>query len=187
MQIMDKHYTVLPKKEICLHWLEQHGIKGEVLEHSKLVNKIAVFLAKSLIAKTELIDLQLTDRASLLHDIGKNEDSQQHHSIVGAKILDELGYPKLAAAVKHHKGDFILNHKFNGWEELLVYYADKRVLGTDLLSLDERISRLKQMQPENIGTLSNILTKQKALESQIFQHLEFTPSDLKEKISVLSD
>ncbi len=187
MKIMDKHYTVLPKKEKCLMLLEQHGIVGEVLEHSKLVNKIAVFLANSLIAKTELIDLQLTDRASLLHDIGKNEDSQQHHAIVGAKILDELGFPKLAMAVKHHKGDFILNNKFNGWEELLVYYADVRVLGTDLLSLDERISRLKQMKPETVNELNNILIKQKSLESQIFQHLEFSPDDLKEKIANIAE
>ncbi|MBT3303811.1 HDIG domain-containing protein [Candidatus Woesearchaeota archaeon] len=184
---MDKHYTVLPKREKCLSLLEQHGITGQVLEHSKLVNKIAVFLANSLIAKTELIDLQLTDRASLLHDIGKNEAVQQHHSLVGAKILEELGFPKLAAAVKHHKGDFILESKFNGWEELLVYYADVRVLETDILSLDERISRLKQMKPENIAVLDKILAKQKALESQIFQHLEFSPSDLKEKITNLSD
>lgn len=186
---MDKHYTVLPKKETCLHWLEQHGIKDKILEHSKLVNKIAVFLAKSLIAKTELIDLQLTDRASLLHDIGKveAESAQQSHEVVGAKILDELGYPKLAVTVKHHKGDFILDNKFNGWEEVLVYYADKRVKGTNILSLDERIGKQKQKHPEKAEKLDQLLAKQKALESQIFQHLEFGTEDLKEKINNLSD
>ncbi len=62
----------LPKEEECKHLLmNTFRVPPNILDHSILVNKIAVFLAKRLEEKKIQINIDLVDRASILHDMLK--------------------------------------------------------------------------------------------------------------------
>lgn len=176
-----EHYTVQPKKEECIKLLERHGIKDNMMRHALMVNAVAVLLGQMLVDKQELIDLQVLDRASLLHDIFKLKD-KPFHAEKGADLLFNMGYPDIALAIRNHRIDFILKNKFNNWEELLVFYADKRVEGDRIVSIDERIDSLKKRHPEHAENMEKTREPIKELESQIFKHLNFRPEQLAEKI-----
>ncbi len=177
----NEHSTSSPKRDFCLQLLEKHGVKDNILSHSLKVNEVAVFLGNKLVSNQELIDLQLLDRASLLHDLGKAEtlNTQESHSEKGFQIMSELGYPKIARAIRHHRLAFILESKFNGWEDLLVFYADKRVLNNQIVTIEEIFKDLKERYGNQIENIEKAYPKVKDLERQLFEHLNFYPEDLK--------
>jgi len=177
-----EHHTKQPKREECLALLNQFSVPEGVLQHSLKVNEVAVFLGQKLVEKQELIDLQVLDRASLLHDIFKHNDSSEIHCARGAELLAKMGFPDTANAIKKHYTDFIIKSKFANWEELLVYYADKRVDGSLIVSVDERLDRLSSRHPDYSGDIEKIRANLKKLEAQLFRHLSFRPEQLAEKI-----
>lgn len=137
--------------------------------HSSAVKKVAVFLARELSAKGIDINIDLVEKASLLHDIlricdtGKldyslfKQEVTEDDKLKWSKIMDQYKsfghedaayeflkdkYPKLALVIKRHRYSGILEdgNKPESWEEKIVYYADKRVRHDFIESLDQRLS-----------------------------------------------
>ncbi len=73
-----------------------------VLQHSIETAQIAAMMAHEL-----ELDVQLVQRAALLHDIGKAlpETIEGHHAKIGAEFLLQMGEPSevVEAALKHHE------------------------------------------------------------------------------------
>jgi putative nucleotidyltransferase with HDIG domain len=177
----------LPSREECLKLLKKYGVLPNILEHMLVVNKLANHLAKKLKAAGLKIDLDVVDRAALVHDIAKSEELKTDrakgkddiHHIIGEEILKKEGYPELGKVVRRHSLREL--SKLETWEEKVVNYADTRVKHTDVVSLRERL--------DDLNKRYNIPLKDRAperdifaLEEEIYDKLDEKPEDLKKVI-----
>jgi putative nucleotidyltransferase with HDIG domain len=170
---------LLPTRAQALALLKKYSILPNILEHSLKVNKVAVFLAKKLIEAGEKVNLDVVDRASLLHDIGKSisitEKREAQHPIIAKEILTREGYPELGHICMMHSLREIKN--LRTWEEKIVNYADTRVKHSGIVSLKERIEDLTKRYnvPESQRlTYRDLLP----LETEIFSKLKIKPNDV---------
>jgi uncharacterized protein len=176
----------LPSKEECFKLLEKYGTFPNIVEHCKMVNKVAVYLAKKLREKGINVDVDLVDRASLLHDIAKSgtiraniPPEEENHHIDGEEILVKEGYPEVGHLVRMHSLKEIENLKT--WEEKIIQYADVRVRHTRIVSVKERLEDLYKRY--NIPPEKRIDEKLiYNLEKEIYDVIGGSPSDLKDEI-----
>ena len=159
----------LPTRKECLAIIEEHHVPPHIVKHSLTVAKLAVFLAQRLTEKGITVDVNLVDRACLLHDIVRICDFKEldysrfeqpvtaedkakwqqlrakyketPHEYAAYDILKDK-FPVLALTIKKHRYIGILNKKEkpNTWEEKLVYYADMRVMHDKIVPLKERLT-----------------------------------------------
>ena len=99
--------------DLGIHNMSQEGIRAlgrlyyrtsygqNVLTHSREVAELASILAAEVGANKEL-----AKRAALLHDIGKENDSDQNHAEVGAEMARKMGEdPRVVNAIAAHHND----------------------------------------------------------------------------------
>ncbi len=159
----------LPTHKECLAIIEEHHVPPHIVKHSLTAAKLAVFLAQRLTEKGITVDVNLVDKACLLHDIVRicnikeldfnrfeqpvtAEDKaiwqqlrakyeETPHEYAACDILKDK-FPVLALTIKKHRYIGILNKKEkpNTWEEKLVYYADMRVMHDKIVPLEERLT-----------------------------------------------
>lgn len=159
----------LPTHKECLAIIKEHHVPPHIVKHSLTVAKLAVFLAQRLTEKGITVDVNLVDRACLLHDIVRICDVKESdysrpeqpvtaedkakwrqlrakyegipHEHAAYDILKEQ-YPALALTIKKHRYIAVLDEeeKLSTWEEKLVYYADKRVMHDEIVPLKERLT-----------------------------------------------
>jgi putative nucleotidyltransferase with HDIG domain len=173
----------VPSRKDTMLLLEKYGILPNILEHSIMVNKVAVFLAKKLVDAGEQVDIAVVDRASLLHDVAKSrtliEKTEDKHHIEAENILTAEGYPALGHVCRMHSLREIKNLKT--WEEKIVNYADTRVKHSEIVSMKARIDDLTKRYnvPASERLTYNDLLP---LENEIFSKLKIKPNDVKRLI-----
>jgi uncharacterized protein len=158
----------LPTREECFEILKEYHVPSHILRHSLAVCRLAVFLTKKLRAKGLAVDVNLVDRACLLHDMARvcdfdtmdyskfeqtitQEDktkweqikarhNETCHEDAAYDILKEQ-YPELALTIKKHRYMAMLDEKArpDTWEEKLLYYADMRVMNNRIVPLETRL------------------------------------------------
>jgi len=154
----------IPTKKECLKLLHKNKTPSNVIGHSKAVCKVAGNIAKKLAGKGVKSNKNLVIAAALLHDI---ERLKENHVIKGARLLKKLGYPEIAEVVKKHSL-YKLEEKDRQpatWEEKIVFYADKKVMGNKIVSLKERFHALEQIYKVN---LSKEFKFTKEIEKELF-------------------
>ncbi len=158
---------MLPAHSQCLGFLKEVKMLDNIFEHSLQVNKVAVFLAKKIKSNGNKVDVDLVDCGSLLHDIDKHLTFESgNHGQVGKKFLSEKGFPQVAEFCITHNMNFILDGVFPSLEHKIVYYADKRVNGNQVVSLQERFEYIR----ERYGSRSkDILQKILLCEKPLFE------------------
>ena len=158
----------LPTRKQCFDVLKKYHVPSHIVKHSLAVAKLAVFLAERLKEKGIAVDVNLVDRACLLHDILRICDfKESDYSRFDQKItqpskakwqqmkdmfkgvshedaaynLFKEKYPVLALIVKKHRYSALLDEKERPttWEEKLVYYTDKRVMHDKIVPLKQRL------------------------------------------------
>lgn len=162
-----KNYS-LPTRKECFELIRQYHVPLHILEHSLAVAGLAGFLAQKLNDKGINVDVDLVDRACLLHDIVRvcdfedldydrfrqtitEEDKTKWlqirtrykdlpHEDAAYDILKEK-YPVLALTIRKHKYTAILDEKDRPgtWEEKLLYYADMRTMANRIVPLKTRL------------------------------------------------
>lgn len=174
--------------EEALKLLHKHGIGGFVLKHILKVNQISVYLAKKLKEKGENVNVELTDIASLLQDIGKklSDSTPMNHVDAGVKILNDEGMRDIGEIIKKHSINAIVEEDKipTTWEEKLIFYTDRRVIEDKLVSLDERITDLRTRYPDIEKFLWKAVPKIAKLEEEIFSILDIS-KDLTELDGVI--
>lgn len=137
----------LPTIAECQAILERSKTAPRALAHSQKVADVARHLASRLKEKGLDLDLDLTYTASLLHDVARE---QPDHARVGARVISELGFPRVANCIASH-----LAQEFGSWIQLneahLVYLADLLVKDDHIVSLRERTADVSERfagQPE---------------------------------------
>ena len=163
-----KNYN-LPTLKQCQAIIEEHHVPPHIAKHSLTAAKLAVFLAQRLKEKGASVDVNLVDRACLLHDIVRICDFKEldysrfeqpvtsqdkikwrqlrekyegiPHEYAAYDILKDK-YPVLALTIRKHRYVAILDEKEkpDTWEEKLVYYADMRVMHDKIVPLKERLT-----------------------------------------------
>lgn len=113
----------------CEKLLHAAGAPENVIAHCFAVADKAETLAAQL-----GFDAKSIRAAALLHDIARAEP---RHAAVGAEWLSELGYQRVADLIKLHHG----HHGDRLDEAAVLYYADKRVSETRVVTLDERFEK----------------------------------------------
>ena len=159
----------LPNRKECLALLAEYHVPPHIVNHSRAVAKLAVFLAQRLNEDGEAVDINLLERACLLHDLLRVLDFKESdynsfernlpeqekakwqrirakykamtHEDAAYEILKDK-YPALALAIKRHRYMALPdeNEKPDTWEEKLLYYADKRVMHETIVPLKERLA-----------------------------------------------
>lgn len=145
--------------------------------HSLLVARVAVFLAKKLIEKGYVINLDLLEKSALLHDIDKAipKRSGERHPDTGVRILREEGMGEVANIVATHSLHFILDPQKapKSWEEKLLFLSDKMVKHS-IIGVDERFALwYKEDLPHQVKEeLDGAYPKVKELEKEILTKSE---------------
>jgi len=177
----------LPTRKECLAILAEYHVPPHIVSHNRAVAKLAVFLAQRLNQNSAVIDIELLDRACLLHDMMRIFDFPEpdyhqferslpaeekakwrrlrakykasSHEDAACDILKEK-YPALALAIKRHRYMALPDEKNrpDTWEEKLLYYADKRVMHERIVPLKERLAE---------GHKRNILSHGSETQSKI--------------------
>jgi uncharacterized protein len=132
----------IPSIEEC-YGIMRDRMPQHIIEHSEQVMRVAVRIADYL-NTTANINKEILIAASLLHDITKNESltTHEHHDITGGKLIREFGFDRVAAIIEEHVELKDYSLKTGLREQEIVFYSDKRVMHTKIVSVDERISDL---------------------------------------------
>lgn len=138
-----------------------------VVEHSLVVNAMAVLIARKLQSGGVAIDVPTVDKASLLHDVTKRKEREagvsydnEHEFSLKHDFLTGLGYDDAVIDGTLYTGrveDMFIEGAIQRWnavsgrplEQLIVGYADARVRNTDIVSLEEARDRNKQKVPRD--------------------------------------
>ena len=174
---------MVPSAEDCFLLLRNYKVPENVVEHSRVVYQIARTLCGELNQRGEGLHPAVVEAASLLHDITKvaSFQTRENHSLAGARLLRELGFPEVAEVVRQH---VVLDpgSDHEGITEAgLVHYADKRVKHTEIVSLGVRFADLKERygkNPEARSWLDALERQSLQLEDRIFREIPLSPESL---------
>ena len=142
----------LPTRAEALDILSAAGCSKRVIDHSKAVSKFSVKLAKAFQARGVDVDLQLVEIGGLLHDIGRSKTHTVDHGSIGGEVARSLGLPQsIVRVIERHVGGGIPKDEARQlgwlakdylpetWEEKIVCYADKRIEGLRIVSIEQAI------------------------------------------------
>ncbi len=113
------------------------AVPDTVWRHCQAVAQVAMALTAAVNRCGAGIDADLVHAAALVHDVAK---TLKRHAVVGAGLLEDLGFPDMAAVVRVHI-DIDTDPEQALDEAQIVYLADKLIRGDRLASLDERMAR----------------------------------------------
>jgi putative hydrolase of the HAD superfamily len=135
----------------------------------------------------EAVDPILAHRGGLLHDLAKVAPigpgtPQTNHGEGAARLLSTYGQPELAGIARRHML-FSLNdpqESPQSWEEKLVYFADKLVEGSSVVTFKERLQGLRSRYKieEEGHPISEIVPAMENLQAEICQAIHIAPDEL---------
>lgn len=114
---------------------------SNIVNHSLKVSKLSMKIGTQLKSKGISVDLKLLELAALLHDLDKFESLTKGFDYKkNVLALRKKGFQKLANTILNEQLDSFLSTSFqkHSIEEIIVQYADKRVLHTNTVSLNKR-------------------------------------------------
>ncbi len=205
----------LPTHAECLTLLDQYRTPRHVVQHCLMVDRVALFLAKRLKKYGSTIDVETVDRAALLHDILRvvnfegfdpkhfaqtisKEDlalwraqktlySGVHHATAAKHELTKLGFKTLGTIVEAHRADAINGKvaKLDSLEKKVLYYSDKRVAHTEIVSVAQRFAEWGKRHEWNAQKLKEVAVEKKKvleLEQELMELSHMKPRGLKEAV-----
>ena len=165
---------VLPSRRECFELLWNHNVPQNIIRHSIVVSRLAADVAQKLLLKNKRINMELLDRACLLHDIGKLKavESGGNHEEIGFEILMKHSYDEVAEVIRKHSVHYIYDarNKPRTWEEKILYYADKRVKGHKVVSLKERFADFRKSSPGFRKSIDRAEPLAIKLEEELLKH-----------------
>ncbi len=168
----------------CLKILHQEKVPIHVIRHCVKVSQVGSKIAYNLLLKGQKIDVDLVRAGALLHDVSKMKAMKlgEDHAELGARLLESMGQPRIAEIIRQHVFLSQPLEKATGVsEEIVVNYADKRVMHTMVVNLDDRFADLLVRYGKNDRAVERIglLHQQtKLMEKMIFSILGTSPEDI---------
>jgi uncharacterized protein len=182
----------LPSHDQCYQLLKQYRVPEHIIRHSEAVCKVAVFLAGSLNENGEDLNMPEIEAAALLHDITKMEgiESRRDHAQTGKRLLAELGFRRIGEIVGEHIRLQPGRESRTVSEEEIINYSDKRVMHTQIVTLQERFDDLesryglKGLDKEATERIRALEQKTYDVEKKIFSKLNFPPEELVQRMQM---
>ncbi len=173
----------IPDEALCRRLMDRYAMLPNIVEHSFRVCQLACFLGRMLGAAGTRLDLRLIRASALLHDITKTRSltTKENHAESGGRLLEELGYPEVAAVVRGHVRLADREDLLRLGEVHVVNYADKRVRHDQVVSLEERFEDLVMrygLTPARRVRLRWMKEAALRLERRLFVPLPLVPEDL---------
>ena len=147
---------VMISYENAVKILSDSGCALNVIEHCLKVSFLSVRVAKELFASGKNVDIELVRIGSVLHDLGRAKTHGVDHAVMGASMVEELGLdPRIVQIIKRHIGGGISKREAKDLglpdddyipvtiEEKIVAHCDNIMRGTERISVDECISRMR--------------------------------------------
>jgi putative nucleotidyltransferase with HDIG domain len=100
----------LPTRKQCFNIIKQYHVPLHIVKHNSTVAKLAVFLAQRLKEKAIAVDIELVDRACLLHDIARPCDFR------------ESDYDRLKQTITEQDKAMCLERSRKKWQKLIAEY-----------------------------------------------------------------
>ena len=198
----------LPTQKECLDYFTEYKVPDNIFRHCCQVRKVAVFLARQLQQKQVPINVEFVSCLGYFHDLCKmivlkdfvaNEFHKDaiataeqkefwkemqkkypdHYEGEMAYELFKDKYPELALALRSVSSP---KNQDPSWEQLIVHYADLRVLREKVVLVSERLAYLRQRYPRSDELWSKHEQKLRLQEQEIFSKLSFVPDQLAEEI-----
>jgi putative nucleotidyltransferase with HDIG domain len=168
----------IPATEECEEILEEFNVPENIREHSRIVKEIALLLAKKLKEKGKAVDLELVSAGALLHDLDKIATLKDvpSHGTVSKRWLAEKELFRVGEVVENH-GPQIIAKENPGWEDKVVFYADKRCNHNKIVSLKERFYYIKNAYKDTFREEHEEISI--AIEKEIFKNIDISPDDIK--------
>lgn len=148
---------MIPNEKEALELHKKYGSNEKVIEHCKVVSKVAQLLAKKFEKKGVKIDIDAVVAGALLHDIGRSVSHSPDHGLVGSKILEKEGVDrKVVEIVKRHVGAGITREEAlrlgmpdsdyvpRTTEEKIVCFSDKMVDHNKVRNFEVEVLRFKK-------------------------------------------
>lgn len=129
---------IIPTKEECLKILKDNNVPDNIITHTKAVCDFSMKVVDLLEKKRINVNRDLVAAAALLHDIRKVNSNA--HEVEGFELIKSLGFPEVALVIRKHGLANVHKEEFipKTWEEKIVFYADKRLKGDKIVSVEER-------------------------------------------------
>ncbi|PIE72430.1 MAG: metal-dependent phosphohydrolase [Deltaproteobacteria bacterium] len=173
----------------CMEIMQEEAMLDNIFRHSLMVARVAKTLLVELAAAGKTTpSVEEVIAGALLHDIAKTKclNNSKRHAEEGYTVCVQRGYPQIAEIVREHVTLKYFNETdyregvFGSKE--LVYYADKRVLHDQMVSLPERleyiIKRYGDKNPKKETLIKKHFSTVTVFEQLLFGHLPFSAETL---------
>jgi len=180
-----------PGWNTCHTWMSDRALPHSLVLHCYSVAAVAYLMAIWLRQNGEEVDPVLAHRGGLLHDLAKVSSAgpgtpPANHGERAARLLTTYGQPELAQIARRHML-FSLNNpeeRPQSWEEKVVYFSDKLVEGSGVVTFEERLEALRRryQMEESTHPISEIVPALENLQAEICQAIHLSPADLVPKL-----
>ncbi len=179
---------MIPSIAQCFRLMEQYAMLPNIREHSLMVSRVAGFIGQGLARAGRTLSLELIVSSALLHDIAKTAslETELRHDELGREICLRHGLDELAEIVAEH---VVLKSgpPDRCTEKEIVYYADKRVLHDEIVTLEVRLDYIIHRYGNgDAGLHARIrqnFAQAHAIEERLFAELDFSPEELGERLN----
>jgi len=180
---------MIPTEKDCFALMDKYRMLSNIREHSMVVAESVRVISLALVNEGVQISVEKAVAGALLHDIAKTQclRSGGDHAALGKEICLRHHYDEIADLVGEHI--WLKDHTLDGTysEKEIVYYADKRVLHTSVVSLVERMEDIIERYGRDNPGLTRLVRMNfsisQKIERKLFSRLDFSPEDLARKIS----
>jgi len=175
---------VIPTEQECYDLMDQYRMLDNVREHSIVVAEIVRAISHGLVTSGVQISVDKAVAGALLHDIAKTQCLQTggDHAAIGRAICLKHHLDEIADIVAEHI--WLKSYSLDGLysEKEIVYYGDKRVLHTSVVSLDERMHDIIDRYGRNDSRLTQLVRMNfnicQGIERKLFKKLDFGSEQL---------
>lgn len=198
---------ILPTQQQCLDFFKEHHVPDNIFRHCCKVQEVANFIASQMQDRRIKVDTSLVNCLSILHDLFKmiaiKDFGRGHHRQATitptqkeywkkmqekypniyegelAFLFFHDQYPELASSLKNVSNPRYDHHT---WEELIVHYADLRVLQEEVVTLPQRFAYLRVRYPRDEKVWQDYEQKLKKQEAKIQPMIAFNLNQLKKEM-----
>lgn len=176
----------IPTRTRCYALLEQAGTLPHIRQHCETVESVALEIAQRLAETGRKINLELISAAALLHDVTKTRslNTGEDHAKTGAELIRNQGYAEVSEIIRQHVRLDYSPGREAITEAEIVNYADKRVIGHEIVDLEKRRAYIFNRYGKNYGKgeLERIFDDTEKTEAKIFESMPYGPSRLMENL-----
>ncbi len=161
----------LPTLQEVQELWQSYGMLPNIRRHSHQVCRVALAVCHWLDEAGFHLNSAAIEVGALLHDVAKAyclNRPELRHNLEGQRILEQAGYAELGRLVAKHVN---LPSALPLDEAVVVFYADKRVVGDKVVSVAERFQYIKRKYGQGKAERMRVIERDEALTYEVERHI----------------